>query len=106
MSGGSFDYLCYKDAHDLIENYHEGSVINVMRVALAEYPNSESAITATDEVIHAIEGAHEQIRLARNLIDSMLTPSLRQVWRVVELNHSLDASTEDVAKQLELFHGP
>lgn len=94
MSGDSFEYLFLKDPEDLI---HKPLLIADMRDQLQTYEGSEKAVEATEQVLDKIEELTK-------LLEKVVGPQLREVWRVVEYNVSLDIGKEVVLEQLKAFN--
>ena len=60
MSGGSFEYLCYKDSDDILNHV---SLIEQMADALLHYPDGEAAARETEEVtLYVVADVVEHIR--------------------------------------------
>ena len=94
MSGGSYDYLCCKDADEI------GSMAEQMqRMAdrLAKLGYADDAAKETMETLL-------EIRQARNRIQTRLD-RLRDVWRSVEWWDSCDTSEEGLKDALSKYRG-
>ena len=96
MSGGSFNYLCDRDAVDLI---HDDRDLVVMRKALAEYPHAAQAVALTDRAL-----AH--LAVIRTHLDALaaMRRDLYDVHHAVEWHRSADVSEDAVTRALAAFN--
>jgi hypothetical protein len=92
MSGGSYNYLCYKQADDILENLGN---LQDMADRLAGLGYAEDAATETQELLLII-------RQYQNRINASLK-RLTDVWRAVEWWDSSDSGEESVKKALENY---
>ena len=94
MSGGSYDYLCYKDASDLFDYENQ---IRSMSDRLAELGYAEDAAKETEELILIL-------RQFQNRVNARLE-RLQPVWRAVEWWDSGDSSEVGVKRALSEYRG-
>lgn len=91
MSGGSYDYLCYKDAFELESHREE---LNRMRDRLVELGHLDAA-KETESIILTLDSfkVRMEARLSR----------LKDVWRAVEWLDSGDYRKEQVAEAVKKY---
>lgn len=94
MSGGSYNYLCHKDAHDLLGSWNDDD-LRTMADRLAALGYAEDAAHETEEMIC-------MIRQARVRIDTRIA-RLRGVWKAVEWWDSGDYSEDQVRSALSVY---
>lgn len=94
MSGGSYDYLCYKDAADLFIYENQ---LQSMSDRLARLGYAEDAAKETEEVILIL-------RQFQNRLNARLE-RLSPVWRAVEWWDSCDSSEDGVKMALKEYRG-
>jgi hypothetical protein len=94
MSGGTFDYLCYKSAGELLEADHE---LQSMADALAELGYAEDAARETQEILLTIRAMRNRVQVS---IDR-----LTDVWRTMEWWRSGDYSEDQLEEALAKFRG-
>lgn len=94
MSGGSYDYLCFKDAEDLLSGHVEGN-IELMSNRLAGLGYATDAAAETEELLLII-------RQTRNRL-SARAKRLHDVWYAVEWWDSCDSGEDSVKKALEKY---
>lgn len=92
MSGGSYDYLCYADEHEILQRR---AVLRQMADRLTGLGYAEDAAGETEDLI-AIIAQYE--RRARSRIRR-----LSAVWRAVEWWDSNDSSEDDIRAALEKY---
>ncbi len=92
MSGGSHDYLCWKDADQLLWRIPD---VEAMGQDLGDYPGSAKAVAATFEVAAKLSEIQEAIAEA-----DVMCRELEEVWRAVEWHHSGDSTAAAVAKAI------
>lgn len=85
MSGGSFNYLCHKDASELLS-----SGLSDLRHMVDELRSLPGAKAAYEDSLRALVLAEEAQRRLQELADG-----LRPVWQSVEWWRSCDSSRED-----------
>lgn len=92
MSGGSFDYLCLKDADALPSMVH---ALDAMSGELAKLGYAEDAAWETEELLCIVRqyAVRAQIRIDR----------LHDIWRAMEWWHSGDSGEEDVGTALAQY---
>lgn len=95
MSGGSFDYLCHKEADDFVAWIPDS--IREMVDALAAYdtPEAKAASKHTARVVLQLEAW-------QRLMDEHLK-MLRPIWKAVEWHHSSDYSKDAVHEALAAY---
>ena len=93
MSGGSFDYLCYKDVPELMNS---SSIANLERMVqhLQEYGYDDIA-RDTQRLIEYIQSASIRIEV--------LSENLNDVFHAVEWHESGDISRETMIERLENY---
>lgn len=84
MSGGSFDYLCYKDAPETLRSEE----LSRMAAAIRSYQGGEPAAAATTALVGYLRAFERRIE------------ALRDVWKAVEWHHSGDWGQEAVGRAL------
>jgi len=89
MSGGSYSYLCYKDADQILEHLSE---LEDMRDRLAELEYAADAAQETAELILII---NQFFVRAGEVIDR-----LAPVWKAVEWWDSGDSGEDNLKKTL------
>ena len=85
MSGGSYEYLCFKEADDLMNAQR---TIQAMADRLAGLGYAEDAALETTDLLLVIRQATVAIEARKR--------RLERVWRAVEWWDSCDSSEEDV----------
>jgi len=90
MSGGSYDYLCFKQADDLFQMEEK---LQAMADRLAALGYAEDAAKETTSVLL-------QVRQARVRLQARIE-RLQHVWRAVEWWDSGDTSEDAVKEALE-----
>jgi len=93
MSGGSYDYLCYKDGMEI--NSHREQLAQ-MRDRLTELGYKDAA-KETESVILLLEAF--EVRLKARL------ERLQKVWQAVEWCDSGDCGKEDVEEAINNYRG-
>lgn len=96
MSGGSYDYLCWKDPDQLLEAGSEHQ-LERMRDRLLELGYRDAA-RETDELLCVI-------RQARCLVETR-AERLSGVWKTVEWHDSGDWCPDQVAAAVAKYRGP
>ena len=91
MSGGSFNYLCYKDGIDIFERREE---LKSMRDRLIELGYLDAA-KETESILLVMDSF--EVRLQARL------DRIRDVWQTVEWCDSGDSEKEDVEKAIEKY---
>lgn len=93
LSGGSFDYLCYKDVPELMNS---SSIENLESMVqhLQEY-GYEDIARDTQRLIEYIQSASIRIEV--------LSENLNDVFHAVEWHESGDISTETMIERLENY---
>lgn len=93
MSGGSFDYLCYKEGSELFDY----SVQRSMREMAAELTErgAQDAAAETEQLIRFVEHALRQVEPRRE--------ALAAVWRAVEWCTSGDIGEDGVEAALARY---
>jgi hypothetical protein len=94
MSGGSYEYLCFKDASDLANYEHQ---LQSMADRLAGLGYAEDAARETTEVLLM----HRQAMVR---IDTRLK-RLSDIWHAVEWWDSCDSGEDGVKKALAEYRG-
>lgn len=94
MSGGSYDYLCFKDPGELIE---DASELARMQDRLAGLGYAKDA---------AVETAHLLARIRQfSILVEVASERLQEVWKAVEWWDSCDYSEEQVKEALVEYRG-
>ncbi len=94
MSGGSFDYLCFRDASDLLASERK---VQEMADALAKSGYADDAAKETQALLL-------EIRAARNRLQASID-RLAPVWKAMEWWGSCDTSEDDFKKALAGYRG-
>ncbi len=90
MSGGSFNYLCWKDAQELV---HAGQDdLEAMATYLAKIGYAQDAATETEELLRLV-----RVFLMR--LDVRVR-ALSEVWHAVEWNVSGDSGPDHIREAL------
>lgn len=87
MSGGSFDYLCFKSPGEVIES---AELTNMLEVMYREFPDA----LATQETAKLLAVRDELKRRVGGLQD---------VWQSIEWWRSCDTSRESAAEAIQKF---
>ena len=93
MSGGSYNYLCHKDANDIHERRQE---LNEMRDRLIELGHLDAA-KETESVLLMLDAFYVRLQ---SRIDR-----LNPVWKAVEWCDSGDWGKEDITEAVEKYRG-
>lgn len=93
MSGGSFDYLCFKSAEQLFDRFN---TVEGMLDELRVYKGSRDAVEHTAYMLRDMN--ETVLRLSRYLEE------IKDVWRAVEWHHSGDVGEDQVLAALHLFN--
>ena len=96
MSGGSFNYLCYRDASQLLSGESDGE-LQAMADKLAELEYAADASKETRELILVLRQTKDRVE---NYISR-----LRDIWHAVEWWESGDSSEDDVKENLAKYRG-
>lgn len=91
MSGGSYNYLCYKDGIEIFERKEE---LNSMRERLTKLGYLDAA-KETESVLLIMDSF--EVRLQARL------DRMRDVWQAVEWCDSGDSGKEDVENAIEKY---
>jgi len=94
MSGGSFGYLCYKEADELFSSGPRRELASMIE-ALSEIPNAEDAARETAE----LEALLKRTLFRVEAMQKRLSP----VWRAVEWWHSCDWGPDQVQEALDAY---
>lgn len=95
MSGGSFNYLCCKDAEQLLAGGCSSELVE-MRDKLREIGAIDAA-GQTDAIIATIAEARALVGIR--------VEALKEIWKAVEWVESLDWGPERIEKALSKFRG-
>lgn len=92
MSGGSFNYLCFADATDLLSKHRPDLADMAANLTNRGY---KDAALETERLIAYVDHAERQItaRMER----------LQKVWKAVEWNCSGDSGPEEVREAVEEY---
>lgn len=93
MSGGSYDYLCFKEFDELIYNLH---LLEKMATRLIEL-GCKDAAKETLQVKYIIE--QSQVRIETH------QERLRELWKAVEWHDSGDSAYDRVEKAYKDYQG-
>lgn len=91
MSGGSYNYLCYKDAYEIHEKTEE---LNDMRDRLIELGFLDAA-SETESILLMLKSF--EVRLQTRI------DRLNKVWKAVEWFDSGDSGIERVNSEIKLY---
>lgn len=91
MSGGSLDYLCYKDAYDLLYQHSIESMEEV---------EDELLERGYEDIAQDVRRLIEYCLTARNRI-TILKEQLNDVFHAVEWRRSADIGEDSLLKHLE-----
>jgi hypothetical protein len=94
MSGGSFDYLCFKEIDEL---FNRESSIEDMADALAQLGYAEDAARATMDLLLEIRRSRVHLQAMKD--------KLEPVWKGIEWWHSCDTSEDTFKKVLDKYRG-
>lgn len=92
MSGGSYDYLCYKEADDIINSTNE---LQQMADRLAGLGYADDAAKETQQLLLTI-------RQYKNRINSSIQ-RLQGVWHAIEWWDSCDSGEDGVKDALKNY---
>lgn len=95
MSGGSYDYLCHKDADELINSSHCQSTIDAMASRLSGLGYAQDAANETEELLLIVRQVQTRLNVR---IDR-----LRGIWRAVEWWDSADSGEDSVKEALQHY---
>jgi hypothetical protein len=90
MSGGSYDYLCFKDAGELVHGYEAQLESMIDRLASVGYAE-DAAKESMDLLL--------EVRAYRVRVDAMIA-RLSPVWKAVEWWDSGDSGPDDLKESL------
>ena len=95
MSGGSYDYLYYKEAGELIGSSHHQANIDAMAARLSGLGYAQDAARETEELLLILRQVDTRldVRIER----------LRGIWRAVEWWDSCDSGEDDVKEALKHY---
>ena len=93
MSGGSFDYLCYKDVSELMNSSNIANLESMVQ-HLQEY-GYEDIARDTQRLIEYIQSASIRIEV--------LSENLNDVFHAVEWHESGDIGRETMISELEKY---
>jgi hypothetical protein len=93
MSGGSFHYLCWKSAEDLLSGHANDQLEKMHDDLLAR--GFTDAADLTDSILRCILDAHEAVQQQAR--------ELAAVWQAVEWHTSGDWGPEQVDRAIEQF---
>ena len=93
MSGGSFNYLCYKDEDELFNHQFD---LDQMATELIELGFLDAA-KETLATLAIIKQALTRVRVAKQRLD--------EVWKAVEWYRSGDCSEKDVQAAIAEYRG-
>jgi hypothetical protein len=94
MSGGSFNYICFKETIDELSGYDEDIIAmsNALHALGYAWPAVE-----TERILAIIERANEEVRMI------LEDKKLAQLWKAVEWYHSGDWEREVVSRAFTDF---
>lgn len=92
MSGGSYDYLCYKGPDELVGNTHNQENLERMAARLAGLGYAKDAACETEELLLVLRKI--DVRLQSRI------QRLAGIWKAIEWWDSCDASEEWVKSAL------
>lgn len=95
MSGGSFNYLCYKDFDDLVNNSPFDDELERMATILDS--SSPLAAAATREILAKVRETR------RELFCFSMPEKLVDVWKAVEWCYSGDSGDEDINEAVAIY---
>ena len=93
MSGGSFNYLCYAETHELLEHY---------RISDMEVMEQKLIAMGYVDIARDVRRLIEYCKSAENRI-SVLFEQLEGVFHDIEWNRSGDIGDENLIKTLERY---
>ena len=91
MSGGSYNYLCYKDSHEIHNNIGD---LNDMRDRLIDLGYLDAA-KETESIILMLNAF--EVRLQARI------DKLNKVWQAVEWYDSNDFGEDEIKKEIERY---
>ncbi len=92
MSGGSYDYLCHKDAAEML----------AMEEQLQRMADRLAGLGYASDAAKETQGLLLEIRQAKNRIETR-ADRLNGIWRAIEWWDSHDSSEDDVKQALEEY---
>ena len=97
MSGGSYNYICYKDWDDVLraEAQVDQMIIRLIQLEKQEYPNA-------GQIAHDTKRAFDDMRFALKEFKNQLH-YLQPMWKVVEWRDSGDIGDDDLRDGLEQY---
>jgi hypothetical protein len=96
MSGGSYEYLCFKDGEDLFGDQVDRNM-QAMADRLAGLGYAQDAAQETQWLLLEIRASANRIQTAKN--------RLEKIWRAVEWWDSCDSSEDGVKNALAAYRG-
>ena len=93
MSGGSYNYLCFRDAAELL---NERAMLKLMAADL-QVEGAAAAAAATEELLAYVEHAHRQIEARAE--------RLRPVWKALEWFTDGDTDHVSLIKTVKEYDG-
>jgi len=93
MSGGSYDYLCFKETHDILES----SEIEKMAKDLSELGYAEDVAKETYAFILHLK--------AREVLTEAYLDRLKPVWKAMEWWQSCDWNEDTLKKTIAEYRG-
>lgn len=104
MSGGSLDYIQYKSAEELLENSSLDESLAAAAKQLEEYGEvGASAKDSTETIAWLIKDMRDRHKHELRRLEECIVP-LRQVWRQLDYQGSMDVSKDDVREELVKYN--
>jgi hypothetical protein len=99
MSGGSFNYLCFKDADEILgDALGWKEQVDYMIKALEDYKEFDN-VAEFEVFLRSVINDMDQYENLRDRLDAKLE-KYHSVMRAIEWHHSGDSGEEGVAKEL------
>ena len=94
MSGGSYNYLCFRDADELVEREKD---LQEMADRLAELGYADDAAKETQDILLTVRQFKNRIQTSIDRISD--------VWKAVEWTDSCDSTENSIKKALDEYRG-
>jgi len=105
MSGGSLNYIQYRDVEDFCQHACDDENIAAAGKQLSEYGElGASAKDDTEKFLSTLQLMRARHRREVAELESSLTPALRNVWKQLDYEGSNDVSKDDVRAALAQFN--
>ena len=96
MSGGSYNYLCYKDSSQLLSGEADED-LQEMADSLTELKYAEDAAKETQDLLLIIKQSRDRIEASRKRLEA--------IWHSLEWWMSGDSGENEFKEELEKYRG-